>query len=80
MNQITGQDIATIKELMNINTALSLGKIQSVSDKVDLLKERIERIKKSNDKISTAIIVAVLSVFVAGLIKWILPDFANSIS
>jgi hypothetical protein len=77
MTQLTEQDLATIKELINNNTALILEKIQSVSDKIDLLKERIERIEKNNDKVSTAIIVAVLSVFVAGLIKWVLPDFGS---
>lgn len=79
MTQLTEQDLTTIKELINNNTTLILEKIQSVSDKLDLLKERVERIEINNDKISTAIILAVLSVIIAGLIKWVLPDI-NSLS
>ena len=66
MVQITEQEIIALRELINSRFDLT-------DQKIDSLKERIERLEKSNDKILTAVIIAFLSVLIAGLVKWILP-------
>ena len=99
MTQLTDQDIATIKELINSKSDLILEKIQSldtkinlvndnletkiqavetkiqaVSDQVATLSDRTKRLEANSDKVSTAIVVALLSILIAGLIKWVLPN------
>ena len=75
MTQLTEQDLATIKELINNNTQLILQKIEALSDNVDVkleaLSERVERIEKNNDRVSTALLITILSVGVIGVIKWV---------
>ena len=55
-----------------VNDSLSTN-IQAVSGQISMLEDRVKRVEGNSDKVSTAIIVAVLSVVIAGLIKWVLP-------
>ncbi len=74
MTQVTSQDLEIIKGLINKNTdlidrktELILEKMETVSSKIDTLDKRIERLENGNDKISTAVIIALL----LGLVKWL---------
>ena len=53
-------------EIASAKTELKM-EIKSVSDKVDLLDKRVERLENGSDKISTAVIIALL----IGLVKWL---------
>ena len=71
--QITEKDLFELKEMITENRNQN----NLVLEKIDSIDKRLERIEQSNDKITTAIIVTIVSVVIAGLIKWVLPTVAT---